>query len=119
VARHEKPVLRSSVGQLVDSLHHVGAALNGSSFYKLPKVVQWFTGNIGFHHIHHLSPDIPNYNLEKCHKADPLFRQVKPVTLWASIKALRFRLWDEQRNTLIGFGPVRAIRKQENRGASI
>ena len=46
----------------------------GSSFYKLPRVLQWFSGNIGFHHIHHFSPRIPNYNLEKCHKADPLFQ---------------------------------------------
>jgi hypothetical protein len=45
------------------------AALKGSSFYKLPKILQWFSGNIGFHHIHHLSPRIPNYNLEKCHRA--------------------------------------------------
>ena len=52
----------------------VAAALQGSSFYKLPRILQWFSGNIGFHHIHHLSPRIPNYNLEKCHQADPLFQ---------------------------------------------
>ena len=57
---------------------YTAAALQGSSFYKLPKVLQWFSGNIGFHHIHHLSSRIPNYNLEKCHKADPLFQTVKP-----------------------------------------
>ena len=57
------------------------AALHGSSFYKLPRVLQWFTGNIGFHHIHHLSPTIPNYNLERCHKGDPMFQNVKQVTL--------------------------------------
>jgi omega-6 fatty acid desaturase (delta-12 desaturase) len=98
---------------------YVDAALRGSSFYKLPKVLQWFTGNIGFHHIHHLSPGIPNYNLEKCHKANPLFREVKPVTLWSSRKSLSFRLWDEQRNKLTGFGRIRALRKQENRGSLI
>jgi omega-6 fatty acid desaturase (delta-12 desaturase) len=52
------------------------AALQGSSYYKLPRILQWFTGNIGFHHIHHLCPRIPNYNLERCHQADPFFQQV-------------------------------------------
>jgi acyl-lipid omega-6 desaturase (Delta-12 desaturase) len=82
---------------------YTAAALKGSSFYKLPKVLQWFTGNIGFHHIHHLSPRIPNYYLERCHDADPFFDAIKPVTLWASLKTLRFRLWDEQKNSFVGF----------------
>jgi len=88
------------------------AALKGSSFYKLPKVLQWFSGNIGFHHIHHLSPRIPNYHLEKCHKAEPLFQTVKPVTLFSSFKSFTFRLWDEQRRKLVGYGHLRAIRRQ-------
>jgi omega-6 fatty acid desaturase (delta-12 desaturase) len=88
------------------------AALHGSSFYKLPKVLQWFTGNIGFHHIHHLSPAIPNYNLERCHNENAMFQQVKPVTLWRSVKALSFRLWDEQRGKLVGYRRVRTIRRQ-------
>jgi omega-6 fatty acid desaturase (delta-12 desaturase) len=91
---------------------YLDAALQGSSFYRLPRVLQWFTGNIGFHHIHHLSPAIPNYNLEKCHKADPLFRQVKSITFGASLRSLRFRLWDEQRKQLVGFGCTRALRKE-------
>jgi acyl-lipid omega-6 desaturase (Delta-12 desaturase) len=81
----------------------VAAALRGSSFYKLPRVLQWFSGNIGFHHIHHLSPRIPNYNLEKCHKADPLFQGVKPITFFSSFQSLAFRLWDEKGGRLIGF----------------
>jgi omega-6 fatty acid desaturase (delta-12 desaturase) len=89
------------------------AALKGSSFYKLPKVLQWFSGNIGFHHIHHLSPRIPNYSLEKCHKAEPLFQTVKPVTLFGSMKSLTFRLWDEQRQKLVGYRALRAIRQQQ------
>ena len=88
------------------------AALKGSSFYKLPKVLQWFSGNIGFHHIHHLSPRIPNYNLEKCHRAEPLFQTVKPVTLFSSFKSFTFRLWDEQRRSLVGYRALRALRKQ-------
>src|ERR1044071_2929959 len=79
------------------------AALQGSSFYKLPKVLQWFSGNIGFHHIHHLSPRIPNYHLEKCHRAEPLFQTVHPVTLLSSLKSLGFRLWDEQSRRLVDF----------------
>jgi|ERR1700722_4073081 len=79
------------------------AALKGSSFYKLPAILQWFTGNIGFHHIHHLNPRIPNYYLQRCHDADPFFATIKPVTLLASLKTLTFRLWDEQRNVFVGF----------------
>ncbi len=86
------------------------AALKGSSFYKLPKVLQWFTGSIGFHHIHHLRPGIPNYNLAKCHHAVPLFQTVKPVTLFSSLKSLTFRLWDEQRQRLVGYGHLRTVR---------
>ncbi len=90
------------------------AALQGSSFYKLPKVLQWFSGNIGFHHIHHLSPRIPNYHLEKCHYAEPLFQTVKPVTLFSSFKSLTFRLWDEQRRRLVSFGELK--QRREPRG---
>ncbi len=93
------------------------AALKGSSFYKLPKILQWFTGNIGFHHIHHLSPRIPNYHLEKCHEAEPLFQSVKPVTLFSSLKAFTYRLWDEQRRKLVGYGHLRTVRRQQRRAA--
>jgi len=96
---------------------YAAAALQGSSFYKLPKVLQWFSGNIGFHHIHHLSARIPNYNLEKCHQAEPLFQTVKPVTLLGSLKSFSFRLWDEQRRRLIGYRQLRAIRKQMRQAA--
>ena len=94
-----------------DEWDYAAAALQGSSFYKLPRVLQWFSGNIGFHHIHHLSPRIPNYNLEKCHNADPLFRQVKPVTLFSSFKSFTFRLWDEQRRELVGYRHLKSLRR--------
>ena len=84
--------------------NYTTAALEGSSYYKLPKVLQWFTGNIGFHHIHHLSPRIPNYHLQRCHDADPFFKTIKPLTLLTSLKCLTHRLWDEQRNVFVGFG---------------
>lgn len=95
------------------------AALRGSSFYKLPKLLQWFSGNIGFHHIHHLDPLVPNYHLEKCYRAVPLFQTVKPVTLFSSLKSLTFRLWDEQRQKLVGFGHLRALRRQQGRPVEI
>jgi omega-6 fatty acid desaturase (delta-12 desaturase) len=87
------------------------AALEGSSFYKLPGILQWFSGNIGFHHIHHLSPRIPNYNLERCHHAEPLFQTVPPITLFGSLKSFAFRLWDEKRHRLVGFGHLRNLRQ--------
>ena len=86
---------------------YLTAALQGSSFYKLPKILQWFSGNIGFHHIHHLSPRIPNYNLERCHKAEPLFQTVPAITLFSSLKSLTFRLWDEKHHRLVGFSHLR------------
>ena len=92
---------------------YVRAALQGSSFYKLPKVLQWFSGNIGFHHIHHLSSRIPNYHLEKCHESEPLFQSVRPVTLVESLRSFTFRLWDEQRRRLVGYDHVRALRREQ------
>jgi len=84
----------------------VSAGLKGSSFYKLPRVLQWFTGNIGFHHIHHLGPRIPNYYLPKCHRENPIFQQVKPLTILTSLKSLSYRLWDEKNRRLVGFGAL-------------
>lgn len=86
------------------------AALQGSSFYKLPKILQWFSGNIGFHHIHHLSPRIPNYRLERAHNAEPLFQSVKPLSLRRSLKSFTFRLWDEGRRKLVGYKAAKASR---------
>lgn len=91
---------------------YTDAALKGSSFYKLPRVLQWFSGNIGFHHIHHLSPRIPNYNLERCHRSDPWLQQVKPITLLGSLKSITFRLWDENSRKLVGFGHLKKHRAQ-------
>jgi acyl-lipid omega-6 desaturase (Delta-12 desaturase) len=79
------------------------AAMHGSSYYKLPKVIQWFTGNIGFHHIHHLSPLIPNYMLEKCYKNNPVFQKAVTLNLRSSIKSIFLSLWDEGQKKLIGF----------------
>lgn len=81
-------------------------AIEGSSYFKLPKILQWFTGNIGIHHIHHLSPKIPNYNLQKCLDENPEF-QIEPITINNSFKSLKLRLWDEKENRLVGFKDYR------------
>jgi omega-6 fatty acid desaturase (delta-12 desaturase) len=79
------------------------AAMEGSSFYKLPGILRWFTGSIGFHFIHHLRPLIPNYFLAAGFRSDPVFKSVKPITLPGSLRSLRLRLWDEKNKRLIGF----------------
>ena len=84
------------------------AALEGSSFYKLPRVLQWFSGNIGFHHIHHLNSRIPNYNLERCFLACPTFQDVRPITLLSSLKTIRLRLWDARNRRMIGFRELKS-----------
>jgi omega-6 fatty acid desaturase (delta-12 desaturase) len=87
------------------------ASLGGSSFYKLPAVLQWFTGNIGFHHIHHLGSKIPNYNLPRAYRENPIFH-VKPLTLRSSLKCLAWRVYDEAGQRLAGWEAVRRYRKQ-------
>lgn len=85
------------------------SALQGASYYKLPRLLQWFTGNIGFHHIHHLSPKIPNYKLAPCYEANPIFQQIEPLTILSSLKSLRLRLWDEERRVLVGFAHLKTL----------
>ena len=79
------------------------AAMAGSSYYKLPRLLQWFTGNIGFHHIHHLSPRIPNYHLQDCHEQNPLFQRVVQLTLVSSLKTMWLSLWDEEQRRIVTF----------------
>lgn len=92
------------------------AAMHGSSFYRLPKLLQWFTGNIGFHHIHHLSPRIPNYKLEQAHNENPLLQRVEQLTLWSSLKTVQLALWDEQQRRLVTFRD--ALQMQQARTVS-
>jgi len=87
------------------------AGMDGSSFYKLPRLLQWFTGNIGFHHIHHLSPKIPNYKLEECHNENPVF-QIEPLTIRRSLQSLFFRLWDENEKMLVGWNVLKKYKMQ-------
>jgi acyl-lipid omega-6 desaturase (Delta-12 desaturase) len=83
------------------------AAFRGSSFLKLPAVLQWFTGNIGFHHVHHLSSRIPNYKLAQCHYENDIFKEVKPIILFSTFKALKLSLWDEAERRMISFSRVK------------
>ena len=85
------------------------ASMQGSSFYKLPAVLNWFTGNIGYHHIHHLSARIPNYNLPKAFKENPIFH-VEPVTILSSLKSLTLRLYDEKTRKLVGWSVLKRYR---------
>jgi len=89
----------------------VKAGFEGSSFYKLPGILQWFTGNIGFHHIHHLSPKIPNYKLPECYRENPLFH-VTPMTILASLSSLRMRLYDEERRIMVGWDALKRFRQK-------
>ncbi|MCU0407711.1 MAG: fatty acid desaturase [Bacteroidales bacterium] len=81
-------------------------ALKGSSLFKLPPLLNWFTGNIGYHHIHHLSPLIPNYNLKRCHNENSIFQEIKPITFFSAFESLLLRLWDEKRQMLVKFSEI-------------
>lgn len=81
----------------------IDAALHGSSYYKLPKILQWFSGNIGIHHIHHLRPRIPNYRLQHAYDNTPETQLEKPLTLWASFRAIRYNLWSEAYQRFLSF----------------
>ena len=87
---------------------YADAALRGSSYLKLPKVLQFFTGNIGLHHVHHLNSRIPNYNLQAAHDANPIFHDVPTLSLWDGLLAVRLKLWDEDARRLVTFAGARA-----------
>jgi acyl-lipid omega-6 desaturase (Delta-12 desaturase) len=82
------------------------AALTGSSHLKLPRWLQWATGNIGFHHIHHLAPGVPNYRLEDCHSGSAILRGQAPLTIRTALRAVLLTLWDERTNRLVRFADV-------------
>ncbi|MFE0504366.1 fatty acid desaturase [Peribacillus butanolivorans] len=88
---------------------YVKAAVEGSSFYKLPKLMQFLTGNIGYHHVHHLSPRVPNYKLEEAHNNTLPLKNVPTITLATSVRSIRFRLWDEENKNFIGFKDLRYV----------
>ncbi|HEV2075891.1 MAG TPA: fatty acid desaturase, partial [Thermoleophilaceae bacterium] len=83
---------------------YADAALRGSSYLKLPKVLQFFTGNIGLHHVHHLNARVPNYNLQRAHDDNPIFHDVPTLSLWDGLRTVRLKLWDPDRGRLVTFG---------------
>ena len=88
------------------------AALRGSSYLKLPQPLQFFTGNIGLHHVHHLNARIPNYNLQRAHDENPVFHTVPTISLWDGVKAARLKLWDESSQRLVTFRQARPANAQ-------
>jgi omega-6 fatty acid desaturase (delta-12 desaturase) len=83
------------------------AAMAGSSFYDLPRLAHWFTGNIGYHHIHHLSTRVPNYRLRECFESDPRLQAAPRLTFWRSLRCARLKLWDEDARRMVGFAAGR------------
>jgi len=93
----------------------VKAAVDGSSYYKLPAIFQWITGNIGYHHVHHLSPNVPNYRLEEAHENTPPLHQATTITLKTSLKSIKFRLFDENIKDFVTFKDIKHLIKRDNK----
>ncbi len=85
------------------------ASLEGASFYDLPRWLHWFSGNIGYHHIHHLASRIPNYRLRECMEQVPELQHVTRLTIGESLRTARLKLWDEERRKLVGFGDLERV----------
>ena len=83
------------------------AALRGASYYRLPRVLEWMTGRIGLHHVHHLDPKIPNYHLRRCHDENGVLQTVTVLTLWESLRTASLKLWDPEQGRMIGFAALR------------
>ena len=101
-----------------DSWDYGTAALQGSSYYRLPRVLEWITGSIGLHHVHHFDPKIPNYHLRECHEATPQFRKVPELTIRASVKSVSLKLWDPNERRLVGFDAVDRRTRASNERSS-
>jgi omega-6 fatty acid desaturase (delta-12 desaturase) len=111
-------LLASTIGVWLFSVQHRGehvswlrkdewtaarASLESSTYLDMPRILQWFTGNIGFHHVHHLNPGVPNYRLEECHRAVPALAAITGVSLRDGFRALRLGLWDEADGRMVSF----------------
>lgn len=93
------------------SWDYATAAITGSSHLRLPKLLHWFTGHIGLHHVHHLGPRIPNYRLKAAHEENAIFHVAPELTLWSAVKTLRLTLWDEDSGRMIGFREYRTLQR--------
>jgi acyl-lipid omega-6 desaturase (Delta-12 desaturase) len=90
--------------QWKDRWEYIRAAVQGSTYYNLPRFMHWLTGNIGYHHIHHLNPLVPNYELARCHHENPVLDQVaNKITFWKSLRCIFHKLWDEDQQRMITF----------------
>jgi acyl-lipid omega-6 desaturase (Delta-12 desaturase) len=98
---------------------YVKAAVDGSSYYKLPKVLQWATGNIGFHHVHHLSPRVPNYNLEVAHESVPPLHNATTITIKTSLESLKYKLYDPKKKGFVTFGEVKSMVRKASRSIDL
>jgi omega-6 fatty acid desaturase (delta-12 desaturase) len=87
------------------------SAVEGSSFYDLPAILRWFSGNIGYHHLHHLASRVPNYRLRECFDSHPRLQQAPRLTLWTSLRSARLRLWDAEAGRLVPFSAIGAMRR--------
>lgn len=96
---------------------YVKAAVDGSSYYKLPLLLQWLTGNIGYHHVHHLAPRVPNYKLGDAHEAVPPLQKATTITLKTSLESLRFKLFDEANKRFITFRELKTAAPARTRSA--
>jgi acyl-lipid omega-6 desaturase (Delta-12 desaturase) len=90
-----------------DSWSFADAAIRGSSYLRLPAILRFFTGNIGYHHVHHLNARVPNYNLRRAHDALEIFRDVPTLDLRTALRTTRLKLWDERRGRLVAFADAR------------
>jgi omega-6 fatty acid desaturase (delta-12 desaturase) len=98
---------------------YADAALRGSSYLKLPKVLQFFSGNIGLHHVHHLNARIPNYNLQRAHDENAIFHGVPTLSFMDGMRAVRLKLYDERTGRMVSFAEARAPRTSASAGANI
>ncbi len=101
-----------------DEWDYADAALRGSTYLKLPKVLQFFSGSIGLHHVHHLNSKIPNYNLQRAHESHPVFATVPTITIADGMRAVRFKLWDERNGKMVTFAQARHSAAPSARTAS-
>jgi omega-6 fatty acid desaturase (delta-12 desaturase) len=86
------------------------AALRGSSYLKLPRLLEFFTGHIGFHHVHHLNARVPNYNLKRTHRENAIFHDVPTLSLLDGLRSVNLKLWDQDRGKLVSFAHARDSR---------
>jgi omega-6 fatty acid desaturase (delta-12 desaturase) len=94
-----------------DDWSYVDAALKGSSYLRLPKVLQFFSGNIGLHHVHHLNPRIPNYNLQRAHDENSFLHEAPTISLWQGMRTMNLKLIDERSGRMVSFAQARQLQR--------